>query len=145
MKKIFNFLIIFSFIFINTKAKSENFETWLESFKKIALKNGISEKTFNISMANIKFNPKVIEYDRFQPEFYEDTKTYIGKRTNKKKVMNAIKLYKENKTLIDEVEKKFSVEKELLLALMGIETNFGKYLGKMNILSSLATLSYDKR
>ena len=40
---------------------------------------------------------------------------------------------------------KFLVEKELLLALMGIETNFGKYLGKMDIVSSLATLSYDKR
>ena len=95
-------------------------------------------------MSKVKFNPKVIEYDRFQPEFYEDTKTYIEKRTSDKKVKNALKIYKQNKVLIDEVEKKFSVEKELLLALMGIETNFGKYLGKMNILSSLATLSYDK-
>ena len=43
------------------------------------------------------------------------------------------------------IEKEFSVEKELLLSLMGIETNFGNYLGKMDILSSLATLSYDKR
>ena len=47
--------------------------------------------------------------------------------------------------MIDKVENEFSVEKELLLALMGIETNFGKYLGKMDILSSLATLSYDRR
>ena len=43
------------------------------------------------------------------------------------------------------IDKKFNVEKELLLALMGIETNFGTYVGKMDILSSLATLSYDKR
>ena len=113
--------------------------------KKYALKNGISEITFNLAMSNVKFNPKVIEYDRYQPEFYEDTKTYIKKRTSDKKVKEAIKLYKKNKKLIDEVEKKFGVEKELLLALMGIETNFGKYLGKMDILSSLATLSYDQR
>ena len=50
---------------------------------------------------------KVIEYDRFQPEFYEDTKTYIKKRTSDKKVKNALKIYKQNKVLIDEVEKKF--------------------------------------
>ena len=50
-----------------------------------------------------------------------------------------------DKKIIDIVEKEFQVEKELLLALMGIETNFGKYLGKMDIVSSLATLSYDKR
>ena len=43
------------------------------------------------------------------------------------------------------IDNKFSVEKSLLLALMGIETNFGTYVGKMDILSSLATLSFDKR
>jgi len=50
-----------------------------------------------------------------------------------------------NKDFINEIDNKFSVEKELLLALMGIETNFGTYVGKMDILSSLATLSYDQR
>ena len=53
-------------------------------------------------------------------------------------------MYKKEKYIIDKVENEFNVEKELLLALMGIETNFGKYLGKMDIISSLATLSFDK-
>ena len=147
MKKIFKyFLPIFLLLYTTCVfADAESFNVWLNSFKKEALKNGISEQTFNLSMSEVKFNPKVIEYDRFQPEFYEDTKTYIEKRTSNKKVKNAVQIYKKNKNLIDEIEKKFFVEKELLLALMGIETNFGKYLGKMNILSSLATLSYDKR
>ena len=147
MKKIYKNLLIF-FLFIYTTAavpQEESFNVWLKSFKNHALKNGISEITFDISMSKVKFLPKVIEYDRFQPEFYEDTKTYIEKRTSSKKVKSGIKIYKDNKKLIDQIEKKFSVEKELLLALMGIETNFGKYLGKMDILSSLATLSYDKR
>ena len=89
--------------------------------------------------------PKVIEYDRYQPEFYEDTKTYISKRTSNKKLSKGIDFYSTNKLLIDNVENEFNVEKELLLALMGIETNFGTYVGKMDILSSLATLSFDKR
>ena len=55
------------------------------------------------------------------------------------------KIYNQEKITIEKIEKEFKVEKELLLALMGIETNFGKYLGKMDIVSSLATLSYDKR
>ena len=94
---------------------------------------------------NLKFLPKVIEYDRYQPEFYEDTKTYVSKRSNNNKVKIGIKTYQKNIELINKVEKSFKIEKELLLSLMGIETNFGKYLGKMDILSSLATLSYDKR
>ena len=96
-------------------------------------------------MANTKFLPNVIKYDRYQPEFYEDTKTYISKRTSNKKVSKGLSFYKENINLINTIEKKFNVEKELLLSLMGIETNFGTYVGKMDILSSLATLSFDKR
>ena len=59
--------------------------------------------------------------------------------------MMGLKLYKKEKNIIDKIENEYGVEKELLLALMGIETNFGKYLGKMDIVSSLATLSFDKR
>ena len=110
-----------------------------------ALKNNISEETFNKSMSHVVFLPKVIKYDRYQPEFYEDTKTYISKRTSESKVSKGVELYKKNRNFINSIDKKFSVEKDLLLALMGIETNFGTYVGKMDILSSLATLSYDKR
>ena len=144
--KIIKLILVLFFIFFQTYAESNtDFNDWLISFKKTALKKGVSEKTFNEVMMSAKFLPKVIEYDRYQPEFYEDTITYITKRTSSKKVTQGLKLYKNNKKLIDSIEKEFSVEKELLLALMGIETNFGKYLGKMDIISSLATLSFDKR
>ena len=103
------------------------------------------KNTINEVLANVRFLPKVIEYDRYQPEFYEDTHTYISKRTSNNKVKKGLILYSKEKKLINKIENKFLVEKELLLALMGIETNFGKYLGKMDIISSLATLSFDKR
>tara|TARA_Y100000022_G_C13255647_1_gene379493 strand:- start:1400 stop:2401 length:1002 start_codon:yes stop_codon:yes gene_type:complete len=124
---------------------SNDFNKWKLNFKEKALANNISEKTFNLVMNDVKFLPKVIEYDRFQPEFYEDTKTYIAKRSSKKKVIMGVDFYINNIDLINKIENEFDIEKELLLALMGIETNFGKYVGKMDILSSLATLSFDKR
>ena len=145
--KIIKYLILV-LIIININigfSAAESFDDWLLSFKKKALQNNISEETFVRAMSNVKYLPKVIEYDRYQPEFYEDTITYISKRTSNKKLLKGLNLYKKNNFIIDEIEKKFSVEKELLLSLMGIETNFGTYVGKMDILSSLATLSFDKR
>jgi len=145
--KLTKFTILFILLFLS-KAFSETnveFENWKNQFKTLALKNQISEKTFELTMSNVIFLPKVIEYDRFQPEFYEDTYTYISKRTSDSKVKKGIKLYKNETKLIDNVERKFNIEKELLLSLMGIETNFGTYVGKMDILSSLSTLSFDKR
>ena len=146
MKKINLLLILFILSFSNVFAENETqFLEWKKNFKIVALTNNISENTFDKVMSNVKFLPKVIEYDRYQPEFYEDTKTYISKRTSKKKVQKGFDFYKDNTALINQVEKKFNVEKELLLSLMGIETNFGTYVGKMDILSSLSTLSFDKR
>ena len=146
MKLIKYILIIFIISFTSSFSNDQiDFQKWKKNFKKIALKNDISETTFDIVMAKVKFLPDVIKYDRYQPEFYEDTKTYISKRTSKKKVSKGIDFYKDNLKLINTIETKYKIEKELLLALMGIETNFGTYVGKMDILSSLATLSFDKR
>jgi len=138
-------LYILYFLFLPLSAYSETFDEWKINFTKYASTQGVSNETLSLVIKNLKFLPKVIEYDRYQPEFYEDTSTYINKRANNKKVNIGLLTYKKNTNLINEVEKNFEVEKELLLSLMGIETNFGKYLGKMDILSSLATLSYDKR
>ena len=146
MKKISKIFFLLLFFFnLNCPAYSSNFDAWLKNFKIVAKKNGISDRTISLTLDKSKFLPKVIEYDRYQPEFYEDTFTYINKRTSKLKVKKGITLYKKQKKMINEIEEKFHVEKELLLALMGIETNYGKYLGKMDIISSLATLSFDKR
>ena len=146
MKKINIFIITFFLYLSSVYADThQSFEDWKKIFKAEALKNDISEKTFDIVMSNVKFLPQVIRYDRFQPEFYEDTKTYISKRSSKKKVEKGLNFYQKNQKLIDTVEKKYRIEKELLLALMGIETNYGTYVGKMDILSSLATLSFDQR
>ena len=142
--KIF-FLLIFFFV-SNASANNEiEFQKWKNEFKIIALANNISEKTFDTVMNDTKFLANVIKYDRYQPEFYEDTKTYISKRTSKNKVSKGKKFYSNNDDLINHIENTYNIEKELLLSLMGIETNFGTYVGKMDILSSLATLSYDKR
>ena len=146
MKMIKIFTIVYLLLFFVPALSNEiTFKEWLKNFKQYALKNDISEKTFTSTMSNVVFLPKVIKYDRFQPEFYEDTKTYISKRTSNQKVKKGLDLYYKNKNFINLIDRKFSVEESLLLALMGIETNFGTYLGKMDILSSLATLSFDKR
>ena len=143
-------ICIYTFVILSLSqscafASNSDFSAWVEKFKTQAIKSGVSVNVVNEVMSNAIFLPKVIEYDKFQPEFYEDTFTYVKKRTNKNKVKKGLALYKKEKLIINKIEKEFLVEKELLLALMGIETNFGKYLGKMDIVSSLATLSFDKR
>ena len=146
MSKILTIIIFLNFYLISAlKANQADFNIWKKKFEERAIDSGVSVMVVNDVMSKAIFLPKVIEYDRYQPEFYEDTKTYISKRTSKRKVSSGLNYYKNNKEIINNVDLNFGIEKELLLALMGIETNFGLYLGKMDIVSSLATLSYDKR
>jgi len=146
--KIITLLFLFKVLIFNSvfaATLDTDFETWLTSYKKIALKKGISQKTIDVAFKNVKFLEQVIKYDRKQPEFFEDTVTYVSKRATDSKAKKAEELLKKNTHLFSEIENKFKVEKEILLALWGIETHFGKHVGKMDIISSLATLSYDKR
>ena len=64
----------------------------------------------------------------------------LTKRSSNEKVIIGKKIYKDNFNLINKVAKEYNVDKELLLSLMGIETNFGNYLGKMDIISSLINI-----
>ena len=145
MKKIKLFIVSILIILNSATLIADDFNDWKVKFKKRAIKEGISKATVDKLIDRSKFLSDVIKYDRYQPEFYEDTKTYISKRTSSKKVkLGKIILNKEN-NIINKVSSEYKVDKNLLLALMGIETNFGNYLGKMDIVSSLATLSYDQR
>ena len=90
MKQINIFFLVFALVITSASANDQiQFSEWKKKFKTLALANNVSEKTFDKSMSAVKFLPKVIEYDRFQPEFYEDTKTYISKRTSKNKVKSS--------------------------------------------------------
>ena len=75
-------LLIISFSQSSVFADNSEFSTWLNNFKIKAINSGVSEKVVNEVMSDARFLPNVIKYDRFQPEFYESTFTYIKKRSN---------------------------------------------------------------
>ena len=81
--------IIFYILLISlnnfTSSFGEDFNSWKITFKEYALTQGISKITLDKTISKLKFLPNVIKYDRYQPEFYEDTNTYINKRANQKK------------------------------------------------------------
>ena len=143
--KFFN-SILFIFIFLTSNSHSDdNFNKWLLNYKQFAINQGVTKQTVDEAFKNTKLLKRIIKYDRNQPEFIEKTKVYVGKRVNKQKVIYAKKLIKNNNNLLNKVEKKYKVPKNYLVALWGIETVFGKHKGKVDIISALATLSFDKR
>jgi len=140
------FLIIYFVIFNPALSLSnEKFNEWLVGFKERAIVQGVSKETADIALKNAKYLERIVALDRKQPEFFEKTYEYIEKRIDEKRIQSAKNFLNENSFLLDKVNNKFNVDKEILIALWGIETNFGVNKGKVDIISALSTLSFDNR
>ena len=120
-----------------------NWNQWLIKTKKDLSKNFDSSTLKHLD--ELSYNPKVIELDRKQPEFKLTFNEYVDKRLTKNKRYEVRKKYNENKDLLDKIEALYNVDPRVIISLWGIETSFGSYIGKFNILRSLASLAYDGR
>ena len=143
--KIFLIIYLFTIFNPNISLANEKFTEWLFGFKGRAIAQGVSQETVDTALKNAKFLERIVALDRKQPEFFEKTYEYLEKRVDEKRIQAAKNLLKENSPLLEKVSTKFKVDKEILVALWGIETNFGVNKGKVDIISALSTLSFDNR
>ena len=137
-------LITFNPIF--TQA-NENipFDKWLENIEMLAINKGIASETIEKSLTGVEPNNRVIELDRKQPEFTLTLETYLNNAAPKSRVKKGKDLYQEHQKLFEEIYEVYKVQPRFIIALWGIETNFGMYTGSFNVIRSLATLSHDLR
>ena len=127
----------------NTNA--EDFNTWLDKLKIEAKRQGISQKTLDSSLIGIKPIPRVIELDRKQPEFTLTFAEYFKRVVSDRRIRIGKSKLKEHKELLREISSRYGVQSRYIVALWGVETDFGRITGGFPVISSLATLAYDGR
>ncbi|WP_047553410.1 lytic murein transglycosylase [Methylotenera sp. G11] len=123
----------------------DGFSGFLEDLRIEAMVSGISDETANNAVSHIEFLPDVIALDRSQPEFISPFLDYYQKRVNAAKVQRGRQLLLEHEAMFNRIEAQYGVSKYTLAAFWGMETQYGRNQGKLDILSSLATLAYDGR
>jgi len=125
--------------------QTPSFEAWLAAFRQEALVKGISEKTLNTVLPSVKPIPRVIELDRNQPEFKLTFDQYLSRVAPPFRVKLGRKLLKMHKGLLNQIRAKYGVQPRYIVALWGMETDFGRLTGGFNAINALATLAYDGR
>jgi len=123
---------------------SAGFGKWLQQFKADMRQQGISNRTLNAAFKNVRYSTRVIRLDRGQKSFKQSFAKFYARRT-KGMVPIARRKFKKHRKLFDRIEKKYGVQREMLVTIWGLETSFGHFMGKLPIITSLATLSYDCR
>ncbi|WP_339108687.1 lytic murein transglycosylase [Thioclava sp. GXIMD4216] len=126
-------------------ATQARFQAWVNNFRSRALSSGISERTWDRATRGIKYNPKVIERDRYQSEFTKSIWDYLDSAVSDTRIANGRAVLAQNRAALDKIEARYGVPKEVVVAVWGMESNYGANRGKMAVVSSLATLAYDGR
>ena len=121
------------------------FPACVSELKQKAMQAGVSPIAANRILDQVEFLPKVIEYDRRQPEFSSTFARYLELRVSETRLEKGKELYKKHRLLLNRLTKEYGVPGRYLVAFWGLETNYGGYMGKMSAPSALATLACDKR
>ena len=105
----------------------------------------ISARVVDEVLGSLEFQPRVIELDRSQPEFTQTFADYFHGRVTDGRINRGQRLLSRHRDFLDELTAQYGVPGRYLVAFWGLETNFGRNLGRMPVLDSLATLACDQR
>ena len=143
--KLYFTILVFFIATTNLLSNELDYPVWLEKFKIRAEKSGISKKTIDETLNQVKIIPRVVELDRNQPEFRLTLSQYLNNVVSKKRTQKGISKIRENWILLENVSKKYKVQPRFIIALWGIETDYGRISGGFPVIDSLVTLAYDGR
>ncbi|MBL1416493.1 MAG: lytic murein transglycosylase [Moritella sp.] len=122
------------------------FDEYLSTLRTESETLGLSSDTLDDAFASIQYRKKSIVHDKAQPERQKITlDAYIPRAVPEWKIAKARRLYDQNIELLERIGKDYGVQPRFIVALWGVETNFGNYTGNFSTLSALATLAYDGR
>ncbi len=124
---------------------NQGFAGWIDDFRSRAIANGIQLDVFDKAFQGVEYNTSVIEKDRHQNEFTKTIWDYLDSAASETRIENGKAALKANAALLDRIEKTYGVEKEIVVAIWGLESAYGTFRGNEPLVEGLATLAYDGR
>ena len=144
--RLFLFPLLISLTVNICYSDERKFQIFINNFISQKLKKNIyGDELITNFKKNSYFIKRVVELDRSQPEFKLTLNQYLNKVVTKNRVNKAVSLYLENKVILDKISKFYKIQPRFIIALWGIETDFGRVTGSFPVISSLMTLIFDGR
>lgn len=132
-------VILFGYTVVSNRA----FDEWKAGFRQYALAHGIHAETVDLAMRAVLPDQKVLRLDGHQPEFSKMVWEYLDGAASPQRVQMGQRRLREYRTLLGRIHTAFGVQPEYLLAIWGLESDYGRFTGRYNIVRSLATLAYE--
>lgn len=126
-------------------AAQSGFADWITGFRSRALRQGISADVFDHAFSSVQYDSDVIRRDRNQSEFTKTIWDYLDSAASDARVTNGKAALRKHNALLDRIEAQYNVDKDVVVAIWGLESAFGTFRGSNQVIRSLATLAYDAR
>lgn len=126
-------------------ASTDGFARWQAGFRSRALARGIRADIFDNAFKGVGLNQRILELDGKQAEFTKTLAEYLDRVVTRDRVNEGRRQYRRLRTTLAEIERRYGVDGRVVLAIWGVETNFGGFMGGTSVIEALATLAYDGR
>ncbi|KAE9632219.1 lytic murein transglycosylase [Parasedimentitalea maritima] len=126
-------------------SSNHDFQNWLVEFRKRATAQGISPATLDRAFEGVVYDPEVVRRDQNQSEFTKTIWQYLDSAVSDKRIASGITKLQNLSRRLEDIEAMYGVDKEVLLAVWGMESSYGTYRGDMDVVRSLSTLAFDGR
>ncbi|MFN4099707.1 MAG: lytic murein transglycosylase [Pararhodobacter sp.] len=124
---------------------SPQFEQWRAAFRERALREGIQPRVFDTAFAGLRPDPQVLQRESNQPEFSRSIWQYLDSAVSAQRIENGRRMLRQHSTLLGEIEARYNVEREVVVAIWGLESSFGQLRGTTQILPALTALAMTSR
>ena len=125
----------------DTSISMQDFQQWQQQFRSKALQQGITAQLLDLVFADLQPDPSIIRADSNQPEHVRPVWQYLESAISPWRVARGKALLAEQRRTLDRIEQRYQVDRHILVAIWGLESNFGRNTGNKNIVRSLATLA----
>lgn len=124
---------------------AEGWESWLDGVRAEAKQRGLAQTTIDSALTGLQPIKRVVELDRKQPEFTLTLDRYLRNVVSERRVKKGRERLARYRDDLEPIGKKYGVQPRFIVALWGIETDFGRLTGGFSVIRALATLAHDGR
>ena len=132
-------------IVVDEAGRSEQFARWVAEFGTSARAAGIDDATLDLAFDTVRLVPRVIASDRAQPEFTRAVWDYLDSALSAQRIARGQDKLLEMRPVVDTMAARYGVPAEVLVAIWGMESNYGRFVGDIPTIDALATLGFEGR
>jgi len=130
---------------IPASADITNFDEWLSAFRPRAIAQGITPSVLDQALQGVRYNADVVRRDRNQSEFTKTIWDYLETAVSDLRIANGKAALRAQQRDLDKIERKYGVEKQIVVAIWGLESAYGTFRGKTHVIEAMASLAFDAR